>query len=108
MRPERTNLLRSALIGIVMQFDTHFNIGDRVFVTINNKPVAVTIGKIIIEHTDSKGRDGEELFDNYKPQKSHYERYMCDETGVGTGNVWELGKNIFATKDECESAIDGI
>ena len=88
-----------------MKFESRFDIGDKVFVPINGMPTQVTVGKIKIEHTDSKGRPGEDLFDNYKPQKKYREVYMCDETGVGSGTCWELGKNIFATEEECDQAI---
>ncbi len=88
-----------------MDFRSQFNIGDKVFVPIKKQPTLVTIGRITIEHTDSKGRNGEELFDNYKPQKGYKETYMCDETGIGSGSCWVAGKNIFATKEECEYAI---
>ena len=88
-----------------MKFESRFDIGSKVFVPLYGVPARVTVGKIMIEHTDSKGRLGEGLFDNYKPQKKYKETYMCDETGVGTGDCWELGKNIFATAEECEQAI---
>ena len=88
-----------------MKFESRFDIGDKVFVPINGMPTQVTVGKIKIEHTDSKGRPGEDLFDNYKPQKKYKETYMCDETGVGSGSCWELGIAIFATAEECEQAI---
>ena len=89
-----------------MKFNSRFNIGDLVWVPAgpNYDPVAVTIGQINIKHTHSKGREGEELSDNYKPQEEYKETYMCDETGIGSGSVWELGKNIFASKEECEQA----
>ena len=88
-----------------MKFESRFDIGGKVFVPINGISTQVTIGKVTIEHTDSKGRPGEDLFDNYKPQKKYKETYMCDETGVGSGSCWELGRSIFATEAECEQAI---
>lgn len=88
-----------------MRFNSRFNIGDKVWVYRGDCAVELTVGKIEIAHTDSKGRSGEDLFSNYMPQKSYKERYMCEETGIGSGSVFTLGKNIFATKEECESAI---
>lgn len=88
-----------------MEFKSKFDIGDKVWVPINGTPFNYTIGQIRIEHTDSPGIDGEEMFDNYKSKKKHVEAYMCVESGIGSGALWELGKNIFATKEECESAI---
>ena len=93
-----------------MQFDSRFNIGEKVWIIYHYgrggmKPVELTVGKITIEHTDSKGREGEEIFDNYKPQEKYEEKYMCDETGIGSGTYYILGKSIFATEKECLSAI---
>jgi len=61
---------------------------------------------IRIEITDSPGRSGEELFDNFKPQKSYKEQYMCVETGIYSGYVYKLGKDVFATKQDAEKSID--
>lgn len=33
------------------------------------------------------------------------EEYMCIETGVGTGTVWEYGKNIFASRVDAEAGV---
>lgn len=88
-----------------MQFNSAFEIGQKVWVFDGKEPRILTIGKIIIEYTDSPGREGEEIFDNYKPQKKYVERYMCIETGIGSGSVWEFGKNIFETKAECLTGI---
>jgi hypothetical protein len=86
-----------------MKFETAFNIGDKGWVMWSDwkHPQQVTIGKIIIEHTDSTGRPEVSFGDNYKPQKEHLERYMCEETGIGSGTVYTLGKNIFTTEEEC-------
>ena len=87
-----------------MKFESRFNIGDKVWVADGYKPRQVTVGQIRIKHTDSPGREGEEMFNNYKPQKNHTERYMCVETGIGSGSVWELGFNLFGTKLSCKIA----
>ena len=89
-----------------MIFNSKFHIGDQVWVPYNNEAKHVTIGKIIIEHTDSKGIEGEETFDNYKAQKKYVEKYMCTETGIGSGSIWELGKNLFDSMDKCLKAIE--
>lgn len=88
-----------------MDFKSAFNIGDKVWIVHHDLPALVTIGKIIIEHTDSPGISDEELFDNYKSQKNYKESYMCVETGIESGSVWELNKNIFSTHDKCFKAI---
>ena len=87
-----------------MEYTTTFDIGDKVWV-IAGEPQLLTVGKIIVEHTDSPGIPGETWFDNFKPQNSYTEKYMCVESGIGTGSVWELGKNIFGSLDECRRAI---
>jgi len=79
-----------------MHFQSAFDIGDKVWVNPQDPSIA-TISKIIIEYTDSPGIPGEELFDNYKPQKSYKERYMCIETGTGSGTLWEPNVNLAAT-----------
>jgi hypothetical protein len=87
-----------------MKFETTFNIGDKAWVMFSGykHPQQVTIGQIRVEHTHSKGhRTGSFVGDNYKPQKKHEEQYMCEETGIGSGTVYTLGENIFATKEEC-------
>jgi hypothetical protein len=86
-----------------MKFESKFNIGDVAYVFMHGTkwPQSVTIGQIRITHTDSKGDSSYSFGDNYKPQKGYVEEYMCDETGVGSGSVFQLGKNIFATSEEC-------
>lgn len=64
---------------------------------------ALTIGQVRVEATCSSGRDGEELFDNYKPHAGWSEAYMCVETGVGSGQIW-LAENLFASRAEAEAA----
>jgi len=65
----------------------------------------LTIGKITIEHTESRGRPGEETFDNYMPQNERRESYMADETGIGTGTIHTLDR-IFATREEAQTEAD--
>jgi hypothetical protein len=91
-----------------MKFETAFNIGDKGWVMYNDwkHPQQVTVGQIRIEHTDSKGDSSYSFGDNYKPQKKHLEQYMCEETGIGSGTVYTLGKTIFATKEECLEAFE--
>jgi hypothetical protein len=94
-----------------MQFNTRFSIGDKAWVphwsnhrTENLrhfKPEQITIGRVMAQLTDSPGIEGEELFDNYKPQSEYKEEYMAVETGIGSGNVYTLGEHIFSTEEEC-------
>jgi len=69
-------------------------------------PDELTVGQVRVCYTNSKGRGNpDEMFDNFKPQHSYEETYMCDETGVGSGQVYTLGKNMFATRELAEEAI---
>ena len=89
-----------------MVYRSHFSIGDKVWCIIGeNRVEELTVGQIRIIHTDSPGREGEELFDNFKPQKDYEEEYMCVETGIKSGSVFTWLKNIFATQAEAEQAI---
>lgn len=90
-----------------MTFKSTFNIGDKLWAIVQ-EPRQLTVAQIRIEYTDSKGIDDKIMFDNYKPQKSYKETYMCEETGVGSGNVFTLGEHCFKTKEECQAAITKI
>jgi len=92
------------------QYNSKLSNGDRAFAiifTCNNQPTCkeLTIGRVTIEDTNSPGRAGEQFFDNYKPQLNYIERYMCIETGIGSGTVYEYGRHIFKTIQECADAI---
>lgn len=88
-----------------MKIETRFSNGDKIWVCWpgkENGPSELTVGKVQVTVTESPGRDGEEIFDNYKPQSSYEECYMCVETGIGSGSVYTLGVHAFATKEEAE------
>lgn len=67
------------------------------------RPVAeaMTIGQVRVEFTQSAG-DPDSMFDNYKPQSAYKESYMCIETGVGSGNVWDV-ERLFLTMEEAKA-----
>lgn len=93
-----------------MQYNSKLSNGDKAFAiqfTCAGVPLiaTLTIGKVIIEDTKSPGLPNEEVFDNYKAKNNYVERYMCVETGIGTGSIYEYGKNIFDNADACEEAI---
>ena len=93
------------------KFETAFSCGDKGWAYMDG-PEQLTVGQIRIEYTHSKGLRGGYVdadlpvaFDNYKPKKAEYrESYMCIETGIGSGSIWELGRNFFRTKEECLAA----
>lgn len=89
-----------------MIMKSRFNIGDKVFCILGGNEVHdLTIGQVRIVITDSLGT-GDTLFDNYKPQRSYKEEYMCVESGIGCGSVYTLDRNIFATEEEANDALD--
>ena len=93
-----------------MRYNSKLSNGDKAFVitfSCNGVPMIanLTVGKVIIEDTNSTGRPGEEFFDNYKPQNHYVEHYMCVETGIGSGSIYEYGKHIFNNVNDCEEAI---
>ncbi len=93
-----------------MQIETAFSNGDKVFVIGGDHqtgpfPFKGTVGMVRVQVIDSPGRPGEDLFHNFMPQSDYKEEYMLVERGIGSGNLYTLGENIFATKEECEAAI---
>jgi hypothetical protein len=58
----------------------------------------VTVGQIRVTETAPKARWSEE-------GPCYKEEYMCYETGVGSGNLWEYGRSIFATEEEAKLGV---
>jgi len=67
--------------------------------------IPLTIGLIRVEKIDSPGA-GDLTFDNYKAQSGYKEEYMCVETGIRSGSLYTLGRNIFKTEKEAVKAAD--
>ena len=89
-----------------MHFESALNIGDTGWCTNGNGEIRpLTIGLVRIEKIDSPGT-GDSIFENYKPQCGYKEEYMCVETGVKSGNLYTLGRNIFKTAEEARKAVD--
>ena len=89
-----------------MKLTTQFSIGDKVWCVAGGQRVKeLTVGRVGVEITYSEGIEGENLFDNYKPQNNYTETYMCVETGIGSGSVYEAGKNIFHNKEMADQAV---
>ena len=58
----------------------------------------LTVGQIRVIETLPTSR----LFEH---DVCYKEEYMCVETGVGCGTVWEYGKNIFATREDAQQGV---
>ena len=68
----------------------------------------LTIAEIRIKARaeDPVGIDPGTIFANYGPQKGLYEEeYMCKETGVGSGSVYDVS-TLFPSKDEAQAQCD--
>ncbi len=92
-----------------MKIETKFSNGDEVYSLQKDFQKdswivlgPMIIGKVTVEVTDSKGRDGETMFDNFKPQKEAIEKYMCVETGIGTGVVYNSDR-VFSNRSGAEA-----
>lgn len=96
----------SLTLRLTMKLETKFNIGDVVYAAY---PPAVsgplTIGMVRVEHVDSRGLPGERTFSNYMPQKLREEQYMCEETGVRSGKLYDADR-LFASSEEAESYLE--
>lgn len=86
-----------------MKIETTFSCGDQGWVFREDRAELLTIGQIRIQVTKSRG-DVNSMFSNYKPQEGYEEVYMCEETGIGSGSLFTLGKSIFVTEAECLKA----
>lgn len=88
-----------------MNIETKFSNGDKVYALspggVWNGPW--TVGMVKVEIVDSPGDPDEELFDNFKPQKSYCEQYMLVETGIGCGTC-HLVENLYADPEEARKA----
>lgn len=104
-----------------MKFESTFGPGDKAWIYSNWEYVQeVTVGQVRIEFTDCKdwedpGCTQDRVYsgsnthpDNYSARYEYKEEYMCQETGIGSGSVYTLNKNIFKTKEECEKAFADV
>lgn len=94
-----------------MNIHTTFGPGDRIWCTgSDGQPHQLTVGQVRATLTNTPGLDlGDGIdWDNHKPRKDYVEEYMCDETGIGSGSVYTLGRHAFATREECIMAIARI
>lgn len=62
----------------------------------------LTLGQVTVTIRKSQGMPGS-MFDNYKSQKT--ERYMAEETGIGSGSFY-YSKDLFFSKEEAQAECD--
>lgn len=88
-----------------MKISTRFEPGDSAYCLLGDEGVQrLTVGQAQVIVTDSPGVPGS-IFDNYKPQSNYEERYMCVETGIGSGSVFTLGEGIFGEIGDAKDAL---
>lgn len=82
-------------------FTTKLKLGGRAFGVsgwLDPVVIELTVGQLTVIETLPKAR----LFSDAPCYK---EEYMCVETGVGGGQVWTYGKNIFCNKEDAELGV---
>ena len=86
-------------------FTTHLSLGQRAYAVqaCTHRPdycvVRLTVGQIRVTETAPSERP------NYDSDPLFKEEYMCIETGVGSGTLWQYGKNIFATEADAKAGV---
>ena len=82
-------------------FTTKLSLGDEAF-GITGYPgfriERLMVGQIRVTETHPKAKSG------YR-DTCYQEQYMCFSTGVGSGQIWTYGENIFATELEAEQGL---
>jgi hypothetical protein len=58
----------------------------------------LTVGQVRVVRTLPR-------YSQYTHDGCYKEEYMCVETGVGSGTVWEYGKNIFKYENDAERSV---
>jgi hypothetical protein len=87
------------------KFTTHLSLGQTAYgvESVTCRPdyrvKPLTVGQIRVTETSPKCRSG---WDNDPLFK---EEYMCVETGVGSGQIWTYGENIFATEADAQAGV---
>lgn len=98
----------------MMDIQWDFNTGDKVWVISSKRNKGnvlvwelleeqLTIGEIQITYTNSEGFD-DTIFDNYKSKSRFEVRYMCVETGIGSGTVY-YEQNLWHKRDSALKEI---
>ena len=95
-----------------MKIETTFSNGDTVYGIQKEYQTdswfvigPLTIGQVRVKVTESPGINGEDTFDNFMAQHDREEQYMCVETGIGSGNLYNV-ESLFASKAEAKKAAN--
>ena len=81
-------------------FNTNIELGAKAFVirgSIDFYIEELTVGQVRVKRTLPKAR--------YYDEPVYEEEYMCIETGVGSGNLWRYGKDIFKDRKDAERSV---
>ena len=82
-------------------FTTNLSLGDMAYGVAgwpDPRVQYLTVGQIRVTETAPKAR-------SYGDDPCYKEEYMCLETGVGSGTIWEYGKNIFSNLKDAEAGV---
>ena len=97
-----------------MKIETKFSNGDVVYAAKREYHTdscgvigPLTIGQVSVTITDSDGVLGAEVSNNYRKRKSHKEEYMCVETGIGSGTLYN-GEYLFTSKEDAKNCANNI
>jgi hypothetical protein len=88
------------------KFSTHLSLGQTAwgvnatsYYRAEFEIIPVTVGQIRVEETHPSYNRNAGIDSLFK------EEYMCVETGIGSGRVWQYNKYIFSTKEEAEAGL---
>jgi len=93
-----------------MTITTKFSCGDTIWVIqLRRIEGPYLVGKVSVGYTAAQdGPDPDSAFDNLKAQKETYlEKYMCFQTGVGSGYVYSVDL-CFASREEAKEGLLAI
>ena len=82
-------------------FNTNLELGSVAFVVRGSLDYWIekmTVGQVRVVRTLPR-------FSQYVNDGVYVEEYMCVETGVGSGNIWRYGKNIFKDEKDAERSV---
>jgi len=81
-------------------FTTKLSLNQKAFIVAGNLDFYVkemTVAYIVIEQRSPQFRTGTE--------PCYVEKYMCVQSGVGSGTVYTYNNNIFSTKEDAEKEV---